>query len=315
MPEDEIIFDIIVVGGGPAGTSAAIYGSRAKLKVLIIDKDMGQGAMGGEHLVANYPGFPEPIKAEELLLSMRKQAENLGAEFVQDKIVYTDFRKDVKVIASPAKQYKAKTVVISTGSMGRESSIEGEAEFQGRGVAYCAICDGAYFEGKEVAVIGQVDRVKEELDMILKYATKIHFISPTGRITDGDLEVLSQFEKVIPYQDHRIRSIKGSMKMEALTLAGPDGEMDLSVDGIFVYLQGSKPGVGFIADAIEKGENGCLLIDEEQSTSIPGVFAVGDVTCRKVRQISLAVGEGCKAALSADAFIKGKKGSSSQWGA
>jgi len=311
---DDNVNDLIIIGGGPAGTSAAIYASRGKLDVLVIDKDIGQGAMGGEHLVANFPGFPEPIKAENLLKRMREQAENLGARFMQDKVIYTDFRKEVKLVATPGKKYRARSVVISTGSMGREPSLPGEAMFQGRGVAYCAICDGAYFDGKTVAVTGQVDRVLEELYLISKYATKIHFISPTGKIKEEDLERLSEFEKVIPMPGYRVKEIVGSMKMEAVLLQGPEGEERLETDGIFVYLQGNKPVIDYLVDEMEKGENGCIRTDENMVTSVPGVFAVGDLTCRKVRQISIAVGEGCKAALAVESFLRGREGAHSQWG-
>lgn len=311
---DGHIHDLIVIGGGPAGTSAAIYASRGKLDVLVIDKDIGQGAMGGEHIVANFPGFPEPIKAEDLLKRMREQADKLGALFVQDKVVYTDFRKEEKIVATPGKKYRARSVVIATGSMGREPSLPGEAMFQGRGVAYCAICDGAYFEGKKVVVTGQVDRVIEELDLISKYATRIHFISPTGKIKDDELKRLSSFEKVDPMPGYRVKEIQGSMKVEAIMLQGPNGDERLETDGIFVYLQGNKPVIDYLVDEMEKGENGCIRTDDNMATTVPGVFAVGDLTCRKVRQISIAVGEGCKAALAVESFLKGKEGSHSQWG-
>jgi thioredoxin reductase (NADPH) len=308
------IYDVIVIGGGPGGTSAAIYASRGKLDTLVIDKDMGQGAMGGEHLVANFPGFPEPVKAEELLKRMRKQAENLGARFVQDNVVYTDFRKDEKLVATPTKKFRSRSVILATGSMAREPSIEGESMFQGRGVAYCAICDGAYFEDKVVAVTGQVDRVIEELELISKYASKIHFISETGKIIDDELQRLSEFPKVSSLPGQKVKRIIGEIKMEAILLDGPEGEERLEVDGIFVYLHGNRPGVEYLVDELDKGDDKCLEVDENMSTSIPGIFAVGDVTCRKVRQISLAVGEGCKAALAAESFVKGKEKARSQWG-
>ncbi|MGA1873067.1 MAG: NAD(P)/FAD-dependent oxidoreductase [Thermoplasmatota archaeon] len=308
------IYDLIVIGGGPGGTATAIYASRGKLKTLVIDKDMGQGAMGGEHLVANYPGFPEPVKADKLLSMMRKQAGTLGATYLQDKVVYTDFRNEVKLVATPKEKFRTKAVVIATGSMGREPSIDGERDFQGRGVAYCAICDGAYFERKTVAVTGQVDRVLEEINLISKYAEKILFLSPTGRISDKDTDRISAFPKVEVLKGHRIKRILGTMKVEALLLEGDQGERELPVDGIFIYLQGSKPGVEFLVDKMEKGENSCLVVDGKMSTSVPGVFAVGDVTCRKVRQVSLAVGEGCRAALAVESYINGRDGAHSQWG-
>ncbi len=315
MEEDDRIYDVIVIGGGPAGTSAAIYTSRGKLDTIVIDKDIGQGAMGGDHLVANYPGFPEPMKAEEILKKMREQAENLGTEFLQDKIIYTDFRKEMKEISTPSRKIKGRTIVLATGSMGREPSIEGEGMFIGRGVAYCAICDGAYFEGKSVAVIGQVDRVLEELEMIEKYASKIYFLSPTGKISDKDLHKLSGIKGLSTLPGHKIKKILGSMKFEGLLLQGPDGEERLEVDGVFVYLQGNNPVTDYLVDTVEKGDNGCLKVDEiSMETSIPGIYAVGDIRCKPHRQISIAVSDGCRAALSADRFIKGKEKAGSQWG-
>ncbi len=314
MKEDKI-HDVIIIGGGPAGTSAAIYASRGKLDTIVIDKDMGQGAMGGEHLVANYPGFPEPLKAEEILKKMRKQAENLGTEFLQDRIIYTDFRKEIKEVNTPSQTIKGKSVILASGSMGREPTIEGEGMFIGRGVAYCAICDGAYFEGKQVAVVGKVDRVMEELEMIEKYAEKIHFLSPTGKITDEEQKRLSDIKGLSTHPWYRVKKVLGSMDFEGILLKGPKGDEVLDVEGIFVYLQGNNPVTDFLADSIDKGENGCLKVNEDtMKTSIPGIFAAGDIRCKHHRQISIAVSDGCKAALSADRFVKGRKKSGSQWG-
>jgi thioredoxin reductase (NADPH) len=308
------VHDIIVIGGGPAGTSAAIYASRAKMDIVVIDKDIGSSAMGGVHLVANYPGFPKPVEAEVLLKKMREQAVNLGARYVQDKVIYTDFREDVKIVATPETSHRSKVVIIASGSMGREPSIKGEREYQGRGVAYCAICDGPFFEGKEIVVVGQADRVREELELLSRYVTRIRFVSATGSIPDEDMKKLEDLDVVETIDGFGIREIKGDDRVKEIVLAGADGEKELRTDGVFLYLQGNKPVLDYITDRIDKSDEGCIKVDDEMETNMSGVFAVGDVTCKKVRQISVAVSQGCRAALSSERYLKGKDKVISQWG-
>ncbi|MGA1820897.1 MAG: NAD(P)/FAD-dependent oxidoreductase [Thermoplasmatota archaeon] len=308
------VYDLIIIGGGPAGTSSAIYASRGKLRTLVIDKDIGQGAMGGDHPISNYPGFPGITEAGKLLGLMREQAEGLGAEFILDKVIYTDFRGDLKEVSTPARKLFGKSVILATGSMGREPSIGGESMFVGRGVAYCAICDAPYFEGKKVAVTGSADRILDELDMISRFAQRIFYISPSGKISDEDIERLRSIPNLITMPGFRLKSVKGSASFEGVLLKGPDGDEVLDVDGIFLYLQGNRPVADYIVDTLERGENGCLVVNEaDMSTSIPGVYSAGDLRCKPFRQISLAVGDGCRAALSAERYVKGSDRTSSQW--
>lgn len=306
------IHDLIIIGGGPAGTSAAIYASRGKNDTLVLDKDIGSSAMGGSHVIANYPGFPEPIEAEKLLKRMRQQALSLGAEFVQDKVIFTDLKGEVKVVATPNKQYRARSVIVATGSMGRDRSIKGESGFVGRGVAYCAVCDGPQFENKSVIVVGQPDRVVEEIELISRYASRIYLLPTTGSVPEDIKNELSELP-VKFLETYRLDGIGGDSEVEYVTLTGKGGQRTMDIDGVFLYLQGNRPVLDFITDYMERGENGCLVVDTEMRTGISGVFAAGDATCKEVRQISLAVGQGCRSALSADRMLKGKEKLRSQW--
>ena len=312
-PDTERIYDLIVIGGGPAGTSAAIYASRGKIDTLVIDKDIGGSAMGGSHIISNYPGFPEPIEAEKLLKRMRKQAISQRTGFAQDNVIYTDFRDEIKLVVTPNGEYRARSVVIATGSMGREPSVKGEEEFIGRGVAYCAICDAPYFQDKTVVVVGQPDRVLEELELISRYAKRIYFLSSTGNMPPEFSEEIEDLNKIRLLPGYRLKEIVGDRIVRSVLLTGKGEDRYIETEGVFLYLQGNKPVLDFLTDKLERGEEGCLKVDEDMMTNIPGVFAVGDVTCKKVRQISIATAQGCKSALSVDRMLHHGKKFRSQW--
>ncbi|MCU0798632.1 MAG: NAD(P)/FAD-dependent oxidoreductase [Candidatus Thermoplasmatota archaeon] len=313
-PENEV-WDVIIVGGGPAGMASAIYSARGGLRTLIIDKDKGSGAMGGPHQIENYPGFPGPIKASDLLERFREQARNLGAQFVQENIVYTDFRKEEKLLSSPVRTFKGRTVILATGSMGREPSIEGEGQFIGRGVHYCAICDGPNMKGKHVAVVGQPTRLGDELELLSTFASRISVFSMVGPFDEESLDSLRSFSKVSPMEGKRIMNIPEGPEFKGVLVRSSTGEEGLfECDALFIYLMGNRPVTDYIADSLEKGDNGCIRTYDGATTSLKGVYAAGDITCREVRQISLAVAEGMRSALSAQAYLRGNLRPSSQWG-
>ncbi len=312
---EEMVWDVMIVGGGPAGMASAIYSARGGLRTLVIDKDRGRGAMGGPHEIANYPGFPGPIKAEDLLMRFWEQAKNLGAVMVQDNIVYTDFRKEEKLLSSSSRTFRGRTVILTSGSMGREPSLEGEMQFIGRGVHYCAICDGPNMSGKHVVVIGQPSRLGDELELLSTFASKISVFSLTGDFDEESLRSLRSFEKITPIIGMRITSIPQGQDFRGVNVRSIRGEEVLfGCDAIFIYLMGNKPVTDYIADGLEKGDNGCIRTSDGGSTSIKGVYAAGDITCRDVRQITLAVAEGMRSALSAQAYLKGNVKPISQWG-
>ena len=179
-------YDVIVIGGGPAGTTAAIYTARANLRTLVIDKGLTAGALGITAKISNYPGVPGPISGARLVEIMREQAESFGATFMTDKVVGIDLTSEPKQVMAGTGTFTAPAVILATGAMGRTSSVKGEAELLGRGVSYCATCDGAFFRDQDVAVIGNNDEAVEEALFLTKFARQIHLIAPTPSLKARD---------------------------------------------------------------------------------------------------------------------------------
>lgn len=315
---ETMIYDILIIGGGPAGATAGIYAARAGLKVGILDKGLTTGALGTTSKIANYPGMAGEVGGAELLGVMRKQAQDFGAEFINDKAIGSDLSSSPKSIFGNFGVYSARAVIIATGSMGRTNLIKGEAEFLGRGVSYCAICDAAFFKGRDLAVIGKSDEAIEEALYLTRFAATLHFFSPTEHINvpPETLAQLTEKENVVMHTGSVVREICGEQKVTCLryTAHGSKQEESLPVDGVFVYLQGSKPITDFVAGQLEVSEEGCLKVDRENQTAIPGVYAVGDVLCSHVKQAVIAAADGAVAAISAEKWLRGKARHRTDWG-
>lgn len=309
-PSSEEVYDVAIIGGGPAGATAAIYAARANLKTLVIDKGIANGALGITSKIANYPGIPEEISGAELLRRMRQQAESFGAVFVQDRIQATDLLSDPKVLFGNEGTYLAKAVIIATGSMGRGNRVPGEDRLLGRGVSYCATCDAAFFREMEVAVVGSSEEAVEEALFLTQFASKVHFLSPKRELhADPDLvRELTEHHNVTMYWGVTLREVVGEEKVEAIRYRTPIGtEETLPVAGVFIYLQGGHPITDFLAGQIPLGEGGCILVDSEYQTSIAGVYAVGDVLCNHVKQAVVAAAEGAVAAMAVEKQLRGRR--------
>jgi thioredoxin reductase (NADPH) len=310
LPEHEQVYDVAIIGGGPAGTTAALYAARANLKTLVIDKGIANGALGITSKIANYPGIPEEISGEELLRRMRQQAESFGAIFVQDRIQATDLLSDPKVLFGNNGTYMAKAVIIATGSMGRGNRVPGEDRLLGRGVSYCATCDAAFFRDAEVAVVGSSEEAVEEALFLTQFASKVHFLSPKKEIhADPELvKELTEHPKVTMYWGVALREILGAEKVEAIRYRTPIGtEETLPVAGVFIYLQGGHPITDFLGGQLPLNEGGCVMVDSEYQTAIPGVYAVGDVLCNHIKQAVVAAAEGAIAAMAVEKQLRGRK--------
>jgi thioredoxin reductase (NADPH) len=306
---DDEVYDVIIIGGGPAGTSAAIYAARSDLKTLVLDKGLSAGALGMTGKIANYPGVPEVISGAELLQRMRGQAESFGALFVQDKVLGTSLLGEVKEIYGGKGTYYTRAVIVATGSMGRTNTVSGEEQLVGRGVSYCATCDGAFFREQDVAVAGNNDEAVEETLFLTRFARRIHLLSQTPELNaSSDLaEEVRKHPKVEIHPGARLREVVGQQKVEGVRVLTRDGEEQIiPVSGVFIFLQGGKPITDFLADQIPGVEDSCMEVDEVMQTGIPGVFAIGDLLCNHLKQAVIAAAEGAIAAMALQRYLSGR---------
>ncbi|UUZ89795.1 FAD-dependent oxidoreductase [Paenibacillus sp. P25] len=296
------MYDVIIIGGGPAGASAAVYTARGKLSTLVLDKAPNAGALAITHKIANYPGVLEELSGKELLDRIREQAANYGAIFEQTSITAVDLEGEVKTVFTPEGMYQAKAVIVATGSKGRSRLLPGEEKLLGRGVSTCATCDGAFFKNKEVAVIGDSEDSIEEAGVLAKFASKIHFIIPRSDLQGvPELPALKNTEY---YTRTRPLEIVGEDRVTGVRVKTPAGEETLlEVDGAFVFLSGSKPGTDFLQGQVPLDEDGFMILDETMQSSVPGVFGAGEVRRTPVKQAVVAGADGAIAAMAVDKFI------------
>ena len=297
--------DVVIIGGGPGGASAAIYTARANLSTLVLDKNIMSGALAVATKIVNYPGVPEEISGLELLRRMRTQAENFGARFIQEQVIGVDFNSDPKTIFTN-NVYQAKAVILATGAHERKNKVPGEAELLGRGVSYCATCDAAFFKDEDVAVIGFNDHALEEALFLTRYAKSVKAVSPTSEFKASQelKEKAATNDKIEILSDLKLTAVEGDDTLRAIRVQGRDkAEQSIPVTGAFIYLEGNQPSTQFLSSIIPLGSGGCLLNERDQSTPIPGVFAVGDVTCTQLKQAVVSASEGVIAAITADRYI------------
>ncbi len=307
---DDNHYDVIIIGGGPAGATAAIYTARADLKTLILDKGLTAGALGLTAKIANYPGIVGEIGGAELLERMREQAVSFGAKLSTDKVQGVDLEGEVKTLYTNQGTVTARAVIIATGSMGRGQRVAGEDRLLGRGVSYCATCDAAFFRDQDVAVAGNSDEAVEEALFLTRFARKVYLLSPTPELK-APAHMVAEVN-ANPKMDLRLgaslREILGEDKVEGVRVAlRGQGEETLAVTGAFVYLQGGKPVTDFLQGQLATSETGCLVVDREFATAVPGVYAIGDVLCNHVKQAVVAAAEGAVAGMSVEKHLNGRK--------
>jgi thioredoxin reductase (NADPH) len=313
MAED--LYDVIIIGGGPAGLSAAQYSARSKLRTVVLDKSSTAGALAYTKKIENYPGVPETLTGKELLERFKQQALSFGAEYVGDtQVVGVKLDSVVKEVFTMDKTYSGKAVIIATGSMGRKAAIPGEAEFLGRGVSYCAICDAAFFKGRTVCVLGDSEEAAKEAGLLSKYAGNVYLLSPSAKLKVEDDYPALQADNLEVMLGQKVVAIEGTDTVEKIKMKSQKGkESELEVAGVFVYIHGSRPIVDFLAESIHTSDAECVVVNRMMETTVPGVFAAGDVACTEVRQVVIAASNGCIAALSAEKYISHRKRRKLDW--
>ena len=301
----EGLYDVIIIGGGPAGLTAAQYSSRSGLKTVVLDKSSAAGALAYSHRIENYPGITEAVSGTELLNMFRKQALKFGAEYVETQVAGVNFENAVKEVYGSEDVYKGKTVIVATGSMGRKAGIPGEEEFLGKGVSYCATCDAAFFKGLTVCVVGDSEEAAREAGVLAHHAKAVSIITPLTEPTFSVDDPSLPPDRVSVITKTRIVSIHGADFVTSVKVKDTESgqEKEMPVDGVFIYLVGSRPVIDFLNSSLPLSDKSCVLTHRSMETSIPGVFAAGDVTCGEVRQVVVASAFGCIAALSAEKFI------------
>ncbi len=308
MNNEKIIFDVIIIGGGPAGASAAIYASRANLKTLVLDKSTTSGALGMTHKIANYPGVIDEISGEELLSRMHTQAKGFGAQFIKTKVQGVRLGDDGEklVYTNTGEVYSAKSLILSTGGMGKSKSIPGEDELLGKGVSYCATCDAAFYRDATTAVAGSNEEAVEEAIVLARFAKTVYLLNPSNsfKISDELLTELEQTKNISIHYKSKIKRVNGDFSVQSVTLNS--GE-ELDVDGVFLYLTGSKPIIDYLTGLLKTSNDACLIVNENFETSVPGIFAIGDILCRDVKQVIVAASEGAIAGLNVDKYLRGRK--------
>lgn len=311
----EELYDVTIIGGGPAGLSAAQYSSRANLKTIVLDKSQTAGALAYASKIENYPGLSEPVSGKELLDIFRNQALSFGAEYVETQVVGVNFDCEIKEVFTMDKTYRTKSVIVATGSMGRKPGIPGEEQFLGKGVSYCAICDAAFFRDQTVCVLGDSEEAVKEAGVLTKFAKTVYLIAPSKELNVSADNPSLTSERIRIMTGFRVVSIEGNDLVTKIKVknTGTGAVQDMPVDGVFVYLYGSQPVVDFLNSTVTLSEKACIMTHRMMETSIPGVFAAGDVTCSEVRQVVIAAAYGCIAALSAEKYIHHRTRSKFDW--
>ena len=305
------IYDVIIIGAGPGGLSAGLYSGRSRLKTLIVEKEKAGGQIVTTNEVENYPGSIENASGPTLTERMVQQADEFGVERVIDNIVEVNLKDKVKVVKGEKNEYKAKSVIIATGAVPRAIGVPGEEEFTGKGVSYCATCDGAFFTDLEVYVVGGGDAAVEEAIYLTKFARKVTIIHRRDelRAVKSIQEKAFKNEKIDFMWDSVVKEIKGEGVVDSMvvenTKTGEQKEVLANEDdgmfGIFVFI-GYLPATDIFKGQVDM-EGGYIPTDDEMRTNLDGVFAAGDCRVKTVRQVVTAAGDGAIAAIQAEKYI------------
>ena len=299
---------MIIIGGGPAGYTAALYAARAGLDTLVLERLSAGGQMALTHQIDNYPGFEDGIDGFSLADKMKKQAERFGAKSKTAEVFRLDLTAEPKRIETVSETFLGRTVVLATGANPRELGVEKESELVGRGVAYCAACDGMFYRGKTVIVVGGGNTAAADALLLSRIAEKVILVHrrDTLRATKIYHEPLMQAENVEFRWNSTVKELLHEAKITGVRLSDVNTgeESTIACDGVFVSV-GRKPATEFLGGQVELDGNGYVVAGEDTKTNIPGVFAVGDIRTKELRQIVTAVADGAVAVHEAEKYLAG----------
>ena len=304
------VYDVAIIGGGGAGLTAALYTSRANLSTILFEKLMPGGQIASTDLVENFPGFPEGVLGPDIAQKMEAQAKRYGTQFFYEEVKEIRRKETFFEIAGGEERHVARTVILATGASFRKIGVPNEKEFTGKGVSYCATCDGAFFKGKEIVVVGGGDSALQEGIFLTRFASKVTIVHRRDQLRASPIlqDRAKTNTKIRFIWDSVIDRIEGTSKVESVVLKNVKTQLlsSLKVDGVFIFI-GHDPASIFVKGFVEMDEKGYLRTGEALGTSVPGVFAAGEVRKGAVWQLVSACGEGCEAALAVQAYLEKQK--------
>ena len=304
------MYDVVIIGAGPAGYTAGIYCSRARHNTLLISGILPGGQLMNTTDVENYPGFSDGIMGPDLMTVMRKQTEKMGTKIIDDEVTSVDFQTNPLKVKTASEEFEARTVIVCTGANPRKIGLDGEQTFAGKGVSYCATCDGAFFKDQELIVVGGGDSAMEEATFLTKFASTVHIIHRREEFRASKImqERALANEKIKVHFNCTVKDIQGDQKFRKVILNNTKTNEDETLDagGLFVAI-GHEPNSKMFQNQLELDENGYVIIKNNTETSISGVFCAGDVHDHSYRQAVTAAGFGCMAAIDVDKYLAESK--------
>ena len=305
-------FDVVIIGAGPSGYTAGIYCSRAGYDTLILSGILPGGQLVNTTEVENYPGFENGIMGPDLMIDMRKQSQRMGTTIIDDEVVDVDFRRKPLKVLTASEEYEGRAVIIATGANPRKIGLEGEETFGGKGVSYCATCDGPFFRNQEIVVVGGGDSAIEEATFLTKFASTVHIVHRREELRASKImqERALTNEKIKFHWNSAVTDIKGDQKVQQAVLKNlkTDEETTLDIGGLFVAI-GHEPNTKLFKNQIDLDDQRYIVLKNKTHTNVEGVFAAGDVHDRSYRQAITAAAFGCMAAIDVDKFITENKDS------
>jgi len=299
-------FELIIIGGGPAGLTAGIYAKRAGIDAILIEKALPGGLITTTELVENYPGFPEGVSGIDLGQKLEDQAKKNGLDIIFGKAVRIEVNKGHKVVFTEENSYSTKTVIIATGSEPKKLGVPGEEDFIGKGVSYCATCDGPFYKDKNIAVVGGGNGALEEALFLTKFAKLVTIIHRRKDLRADKMLIdrAASNPKIFMKLDTLVDEIKGDEKVRSLKLTDTSSnkKSSMNVDGVFIYA-GLMPNTDFVKENIKLDDNGHIITDEKLATNIPGIYAAGDVRKKILRQVVTSVADGAIALNSVKEYL------------